>query len=235
MTIGIRVALAALLVLACSRPATHAHTAMPAADGAAPAMNATSLQDLERLRTATAAYRDSRLHAPPASRPRHRNACQTQPSAAWATITSTVAWWTTSSSLKSRDSALCARHRWKGPADGGEALFHCHVDEERASHLSRTTSEQRTAQNLVPACLVWRNPVTFAGLYRSRMLIHEVFIYLHVRRGGAHRSYIKVFDEGNPRIELPMGASATPSFPIGPMVIMLADDFPERRVERGDR
>jgi hypothetical protein len=73
MTIGIRVALTALLGLACSRPATHAHTAMPAADGAAPVFDATTLQDLERLRTATAAYRDiAAAHAAgfPASTPR---------------------------------------------------------------------------------------------------------------------------------------------------------------------
>lgn len=75
MTNGIRVAcLAALLPLACGRPASHAHMATPATEIAASSapLDAATQRDLERVRTATAAYKDiAAAHAAgfPASTP----------------------------------------------------------------------------------------------------------------------------------------------------------------------
>ena len=65
------------------------------------------------------------------------------------------------------------------------------------------------------------------------MLIHEVFIYLHVRNAAAAiRFYAEIFDAKEIlRIELPDGRVGHAELRLGPMVIMLADEFPERGVE----
>lgn len=65
------------------------------------------------------------------------------------------------------------------------------------------------------------------------MLIHEVFIYLHVRNAAAAiRFYTQVFDASEVlRIDLPDGRVGHAELRIGPMVIMLADEFPERGVQ----
>jgi len=65
------------------------------------------------------------------------------------------------------------------------------------------------------------------------MLIHEAFVYLHVRNAAAAlRFYSEVFDARETlRIDMPDGRIGHAEMRIGPMVIMLADEFPERGVQ----
>lgn len=65
------------------------------------------------------------------------------------------------------------------------------------------------------------------------MLIHEVFVYLHVRNAAAAlRFYTDVFDARETlRIDMPDGRIGHAEIRIGPMLIMLADEFPERGVQ----
>ena len=65
------------------------------------------------------------------------------------------------------------------------------------------------------------------------MLIHEVFVYLHVRNAAAAlRFYTDVFDAREIlRIDMPDGRVGHAEIRIGPMVLMLADEFPERGVQ----
>ena len=65
------------------------------------------------------------------------------------------------------------------------------------------------------------------------MLIHEAFVYLHVRNAAAAlRFYSEVFDALEVlRIDMPDGRVGHAEIRIGPMVFMLADEFPERGVQ----
>jgi uncharacterized glyoxalase superfamily protein PhnB len=65
------------------------------------------------------------------------------------------------------------------------------------------------------------------------MLIHDVFVYLHVRNAtAALRFYTEVFDaQETLRIDMPDGRVGHAEIRIGPMVFMLADEFPERGVQ----
>ncbi len=65
------------------------------------------------------------------------------------------------------------------------------------------------------------------------MLIHEVFVYLHVRNAAAAlRFYSDVFGAREIlRIDMPDGRVGHAEIRIGPMVLMLADEFPERGVQ----